>query len=136
MLIFYPGGVSSTRALAAACAAAVALSGCASLAKPTRGRGQVLDPRTAGANYVACMRGGHLNVTELGTNKLQVGTPTAGATIVFAPTADMAEGEQIEGKAQGAYVVGAVLVYPNHAPGSQLTVIENCLASGVKEPKA
>jgi hypothetical protein len=96
----------------------------------------VLDPRTAGANYLACLRAGHLDVTELGTNTLQVDTPPSGATIVFAPTADMAEGEQIVGKAQGAYVVGAALVYPNRAPGSQLTVIENCLASGVKEPKA
>jgi hypothetical protein len=134
--IFYPGGVSSTRALAAACAAALALSGCASLAKPSRGRGQVLDPRTAGSNYLGCLRANHLAVTEIGSNKLQVGTPPSGATIVFAPTADMAEGDQIQGKAQGAYVIGAALVYPNSAPGSQLTVIENCLAQGVKEPKA
>jgi hypothetical protein len=135
-LIFYPGGVSSTRALAAACAAAVVLAGCASLAKPSHGRGRVLDPRTAGPNYLGCLRANHLAVTEIGTDTLQVGTPPTGATIVFAPTADIAEGDQIEGRAQGAYVVGAALVYPNSAPGSQLTVIENCLAQGVKEPKA
>ncbi len=134
--IFYPGGVSCTRALAAACAAALMISGCASLAKPARGRGQVLDTRTAGPDYLACLRDNHLTVTEIGTNTLQVDTRPAGATIVFAPTADVAEGDQLEGKAQGAYVIGAALVYPNQAPGSQLTVIENCLGQGVKEPRA
>ena len=96
----------------------------------------MLDPRTAGPNYLGCLRADHLAVTEIGTNKLQVGTPPSGATILFEPTADIAEGEQIEDKAQDAYVIGAALVYPNHAPGSQLTVIENCLAPGVKEPRA
>ena len=96
----------------------------------------MLDPRTAGPDYLACLRSNHLNVTEVGTNELQVGAPRSGPTIVFEPTADMAEGVQIEGKAQGAYVIGAALVYPNNAPGSQLTVIENCLGQGVKEPRA
>jgi hypothetical protein len=96
----------------------------------------VLDPRTAGPDDLACLRANHLRVRELGTNELQVGTPPAGPTIVFAPTADMAEGDQIEGKAQGAYVIGAALVYPHQAPGSELTVVENCLGQGVKEPKA
>lgn len=96
----------------------------------------MLDPRTAGPDYLACLRGNHLQVTEVGANELQVGTLPSGPTIVFAPTADVAEGDQIEGKAQGAYVIGAALVYPNQAPGSELTVIENCLAAGVKEPKA
>jgi hypothetical protein len=82
------------------------------------------------------MRSSHLSVKEVGANKLQVGAPPSGATIVFAPSADMAEGEQIEGKAQGAYAIGAALVYPNHAPGSELTAIEDCLGAGVKEPKA
>jgi hypothetical protein len=112
------------------------LSGCASLVKPLHGRGRVLDPRTAGPNYLGCLHANHLPVTEIGSNKLQVGAPASGATIVFEPTAYMAEGDQIQGKAQGAYVIGAALVYPHGAPGSQLTVIENCLAQGVKEPKA
>ena len=96
----------------------------------------MLDPRTAGPDYLACLRGNHLNVTEIGSNKLQVGTLPSGPTIVFAPTADVAEGDQIAGRAQGAYVIGAALVYPHGAQGSELTVIENCLGQGVKEPKA
>lgn len=66
---------------------------------------------------------------------MQVGQLPSGPTIVFMPSADIAEGQQIEGKAQGAEVIGAALLYPNHASGAELTVIENCLGQGVKEPK-
>jgi hypothetical protein len=76
-----------------------------------------------------------LAVNEQGTDRLQIGHLPSGPTIVFAPTAGMAEGRQIEGKAQGAEVIGAALLYPNNAPGAELTVIENCLGQGVKEPK-
>lgn len=121
--------------MAAAGAAALVLSGCAGVAQPHGGRGRVLDPRTAGPNYLACLRANHLRVIERGRVELQVGQPPAGATIVFEPTAGIAEGQQIEGKAQGAEVIGAALLYPNHTPGSELTVIENCLGQGVQEPK-
>ena len=124
-----------TKATAAACAAAVALSGCASLAKPAGGRGAAVDPRTGPPNYLACLRANRLAVNERGTNRLQVGHLPSGPTIVFEPTAAIAEGRQIQGKAQGAEVIGAALLYPNYAPGAELTVIENCLGQGVKEPK-
>jgi hypothetical protein len=124
-----------TAATAAACAAAVVLSGCASLAKPAGGRGAAVDPRTGPPDYLACLRANRLAVSEQGTDRLQIGHLPSGPTIVFAPTAGIAEGRQIEGKAQGAEVIGAALLYPNHAPGAELTVIENCLGQGVKEPK-
>ena len=121
--------------MAAACASAVALSGCAGLAKPAGGRGAAVDPRTGPPNYLACLRANRIPVSELGPNKLQIGGLRSGPTIVFEPTAGIAEGRQIEGQAQGAEVIGAALLYPNHAPGAELTVIENCLGQGVKEPK-
>jgi hypothetical protein len=111
------------------------LSGCGGLAKPAGGRGAAVDPRTGPPDYLACLRANRLAVSELGLNKLQVGQLPSGPTIVFEPTAGIAEGQQIEGKAQGAEVIGAALLYPNHAPGAELTVIENCLGHGVKEPK-
>lgn len=117
------------------CAAAVVVSGCASLAKPAGGRGAAVDPRTGPPNYLACIRADRLPVSERGSNRLQVGQLPSGPTIVFMPSADIAEGQQIEGKAQGAEVIGAALLYPNHASGAELTVIENCLGQGVKEPK-
>jgi hypothetical protein len=125
----------AAKAVAAACAGAMALSGCGSLAKPAGGRGEAVDPRTGPPNYLACLRANRLLVSELGSNKLQIGQLPSGPTIVFEPTARIAEGQQIEGKAQGAEVIGAALLYPNHAPGSELTVIENCLGQGVSEPK-
>jgi hypothetical protein len=121
--------------VAAACVGALVLSGCASLSKPAGGRGAAVDPRTGPPNYLACLRANRLPVSELGHNKLQVGRLPSGPTIVFMPTAGIAEGQQIEGKAQAAEVIGAALLYPNHAPGAQLTVIENCLGHGVAEPK-
>lgn len=121
--------------MAAACAGAVALSGCAGLDKPTGGRGRAVDSRTGPPNYLACLRANRLPVSELSRDKLQVGRLPSGPTIVFDPTAGIAEGQQIEGRAQGAEVIGAALLYPNHAPGAELTVIENCLGQGVKEPK-
>ena len=144
--IFYSGGVSSsgwlstytkgtTKAMAAACAAAVVLCGCASLAKPQGGRGAAVNPSTGPPNYLACLRANRLPVSERGSNKLQVGALPSGPTIVFEPTAGIAEGQQIKGKAQGAEVIGAALLYPNHAQSAELTVIENCLGQGVKEPK-
>lgn len=121
--------------MAAASAAALALSGCAGLAKPPRGRGRVSDPRTSGPAYLGCLRANHLQVSERGHHGIQVGQPPTGPTIVFEPTAGIAEGEQIQGKAQGAEVIGAALLYPNHAPGAELTVVENCLGHGVQEPQ-
>jgi hypothetical protein len=121
--------------MAAACAAAVLLSGCASVAKPSGGRGSAVDSRTGPPNYLACLRANRLSASERGSNRLQVGRLPSGPTIVFEPTAGIAEGQQIEGKAQGAEVIGAALLYPNHAPGAELTVIENCLGQGVAEPK-
>ncbi|MGN6168553.1 MAG: hypothetical protein ACTHQQ_10340 [Solirubrobacteraceae bacterium] len=123
------------KAMAAACVAVVVLSGCASLARPARGRGAAVDPRTGSSNYLACLRANRLSVSELGSNRLQVGKLPSGPTIVFEPTAGIAEGRQIEGKVQGAEVIGAALLYPNHASGAELTLIENCLGQGVKEPK-
>ncbi|MBV9166725.1 MAG: hypothetical protein JO342_11290 [Solirubrobacterales bacterium] len=127
--------MSQVKAMAAAGVAALVLSGCAGLAKPPGGRGRALDPRTAGQNYFACLRANHLQVSQRGRVGLQVGQPPDGAMIVFEPTAGIAEGQQIEAKAQGAEVIGAALLYPNHTPGSELTLIENCLGQGVKEPK-
>jgi hypothetical protein len=121
--------------MAAACVSAVALSGCSGLGKPAAGRGRPVDPRTGPPNYLACLRANRLSVTEQGRDTLQVGRLPSGPTIVFDPTAGVAEGRQIEGKAQGAEVIGAALLYPNHAPGAELTVVENCLGHGVKEPK-
>jgi hypothetical protein len=124
--------------LVAVLGAVTLLSGCATTAKPPRGRGQVDSPLTNDPNRVACLRAAHLPVQEVGRATLQIGPLPAGATIRFQPTPGLAEGLQLQGvrSAQGAEVIGAALLYPHQAPDSQVTAIENCLAAGIKEPKS
>jgi fermentation-respiration switch protein FrsA (DUF1100 family) len=111
---------------------ALALSACSVTADKAGGRGSVADPRTQ-AGRLACLRAHHLPVSEVGTTGLQVGAPPAGATIRFTPTPGAAQADQIAGQTQGAEVIGSALLYPNGASDSELGVIENCIAHGVKE---
>ena len=63
---------------------------------------------------------------------MQVGRLGIGPQIEFLPTSGAAQYVAIQGQAQGAEVIGAALLYPNQASGSELHVIENCTALGVK----
>jgi hypothetical protein len=116
----------------AAALSALALSACSVTANKPGGRGSVADPRTQ-AGRLACLRTHHLPVSEVGATGLQVGPLPAGVTIRFAPTPGAAQADQIDGRAQGAEVIGSALLYPNGASDSELGVIENCIAQGVKE---
>jgi hypothetical protein len=120
--------------------ALLGLSACGSInVKPTGeagqrvSRGKVDDPRTTKVNHVECLRGANLAVTEIGANKLQIGTWPSGPTVLFTPTAGAAQADQIQGVrwAQGAEVIGSALLFPNQAPDSQLSAVESCIAQGV-----
>ena len=50
---------------------------------------------------------------------------------MFQPTPGAAQGEQIDGQAQGAEVIGTALLYPNQAPDELLSKVETCVAKGV-----
>jgi hypothetical protein len=116
---------------ALAAGAALALSACGQVAKPTQGRGKIDDPRTDNPNRVACLRQHHLPVQEVGDTGLQIGALPAGPSIQFEPSPGAAQAEQIDGAAQGAEVVGAALLYPRRASDAELTKIERCLGKGV-----
>ncbi len=62
---------------------------------------------------------------------IQVGSVPAGPTIIFYPTAGVAQGEQIQGKEGGAAVIGSLLVYPNRAGSKVLAKVRACAAIGV-----
>jgi hypothetical protein len=120
--------------------AVIVLTGCGSIAvEPVAGsgsskpvsRGRVDDPRTHQPNHLQCLTRAHLQVVEEARNKLQVGAPSSGPTIVFAPTPGIAQGEQIQAQQPGAEVIGSALLYPNRAPDTELKTIEDCLARGV-----
>jgi hypothetical protein len=116
--------------LLAAGLAAVAMTGCASLTHPSRGRGRVDDSRTASGRF-ACLRAHHLPAVMVGTTGIQVGDLPAGPTIQFAPTPGAATADQIQNVEQGAEVIGGALLYPNQASDGELKTIEDCLAHGV-----
>ncbi len=128
--------------LAACCgAAAISLSACGSIKNPnppagsippgaTRiGHARLDDPRT---KHVNCLRQHHIAASEFGRAGIQIGPPGIGPTVVFTPTPGAAQGQQIQGQAQAAEVIGAALVYPNKASDAQLKVIETCVGLQVK----
>ncbi len=116
---------------AAAIVTLVALAACGNSVQRPGGRGRVNDPRTQ-AGRLGCLLSHHLPVADTGATGLQIGPLPAGPTIRFMPSPGGAEESQIEGRAQGAEVIGSALLYPNGAPDSELKVIEGCMAQGVK----
>lgn len=116
----------------AAALSALALSACSVTANTPGGRGRVADPRTQ-SGRLACLRAHNLSVAEVGSTGLQIGPLPGGPTVRFTASPGAAEGDQIEGLAQGAEVIGSALVYPNQATDSELKVIEDCVAQGVSK---
>jgi hypothetical protein len=122
---------------------AVLLSACGISAKPQAGTAHI----SRSANYhglldepwtlqVKCLKRDHVKFRKYlaGPKKLptiQIRTLPSGPTIVFEPTPGIAQGIQIEGRAQGAEAIGAALLYPNQAANKLLTKVENCTAAGV-----
>jgi hypothetical protein len=134
-------GATWRRASLALLGCAVALAGCGSVrVQPTTSggstalasRGKVDSPLTDMHNHLGCIRGAHLPVQVLTPTKLQVGPAPAGPTIVFTATPGAAQDYQIEGKSQGAEVIGTALLYPNRGTDAELASIEACLDQGVQ----
>jgi hypothetical protein len=137
--------MSCAKVLVACGLAAVSLSACGTAKKPLAGtpgiatapglRGKLDDPATHNPNRLACLKGAGLPVTQVtfnGDPGLQIGTPPGGPSVTFLATPGAAQYAQISGSAQGAEVIGAALLYPNQGPDSELSLIENCLSSGVQ----
>ena len=116
---------------AAIAAVAMVLCGCSAVIKPPHGRGAAADPRTAGPNRFACLIADHLPAREVGQTAIQIGQLPAGPTVQFLPTQGAAQALQIDGKVQGAEVIGSAVVYPHQAGDVELTQIEDCVAAGV-----
>lgn len=124
----------------AAVVVAMTLSACGVGSKPEAGTPQAAahsnssysDPRS---KHVKCLRADHIPFHELTLegNKpsIQVGTRPSGPTVVFMATPGAAQNDQIQGRAQGAEVIGAALVYPNQAPNALMNKVEACMAEGV-----
>lgn len=123
---------------------ALSLSACGTTSKPEAGTPAAIakshigidNPRT---RHIDCLRqegipvrSEQLVIAGHSLPSFQVGTRPSGPTVSFEPTPGDAQGVQIQGQAQGAEVIGSALLYPNQAPDSLLTKVENCVAKGVK----
>jgi hypothetical protein len=130
----------SSAKIAAACAlAAVSLSGCGVASKPEAGSAQaatvahheLADPRT---RRVKCLKADHIPYTEKrlgGYPAIQIGSPPGGPVAEFTKTPGAAQNVQMEGKAQGAMVIGSALVFPNQASDAFMAKVDACLELGV-----
>jgi hypothetical protein len=135
-----PKFTSSARAIAISGLAAAALTGCGSSFKTVAGSSVpaasskplgngVVDQ--APVPHAKCIRAKGLPAVRVGLTTIQVGALPAGPTIIFAPDPNAAEAEQIEGKAPGAEVIGAAVMFVHGAPDSELAKLESCLDQGV-----
>lgn len=131
--------MSRAKVAAGAVLVAMSLSACGVASKPEAGSAQAAtkskssysDPRT---KHVKCLRAEDIRFHELtlhGYPSIQVATRPNGPTIEFAATPGAAQNDQIQGRAQGAEVIGAALVYPNLAPDALMSKVEACMAEGV-----
>jgi hypothetical protein len=128
------------RAVVALLGCAVTLAGCGAVrVQPSTpsgsatlaSRGRVDSPLTDVDNHLACIRAAHLPVRVLSPIELQIGAAPSGPTIVFTNSPGGAQSDQIEGKTQGAEVIGTADLYPNHGTDGELASLAACLQQGV-----
>jgi hypothetical protein len=133
----------SAKLAAAVGLAALSLAACGTTSKPEAGTAQAIAKSHKGLDdsrkkHIVCLQQEHITVrreqTEIAGQSLpgfQVDSAPYGPTVGFEPTAGIAQGLQIQGRAQGAEVIGSALLYPNLAPDSLLAKVEKCVALGV-----
>jgi hypothetical protein len=68
-----------------------------------------------------------IDAHPVGDQGIQVGPGDDGPRIDFFQSSLEAEGEQFEGRAEGAQQIGAALLYVREAPEEQLVALEECL---------
>ena len=137
----------SSAKIAAACAlVAVSLSGCGVASKPEAGSAQaataakhsLADPRT---KHIRCLTADHIPFTEetlhtatsgpSGYPSIQIGKAGSGPLAEFTKTPGAAQNVQMEGKSQGAMVIGSALLFPNQASDAFMDKVQKCMTLGV-----
>jgi hypothetical protein len=119
---------------------AVSLSACGNSAKPEAGTpGAITSNKKnvddARKKHITCLHDEHIPVRRItldGLPGMQIGVRPSGPTVAFMSTPGGAQFAQIEGRAQGAEVIGSALLYPNQAPDKLLSKVETCVAKGVQ----
>ncbi|MEX1142079.1 MAG: hypothetical protein WD993_10750 [Thermoleophilaceae bacterium] len=77
---------------------------------------------------LACIRDEKgIEAEPVGAKEIQIGAPGEDPRIEFFQSSLEAEGEQFEGRAEGAEQIGAAHLYVREAPESLLEDLEDCL---------
>lgn len=85
-------------------------------------------PEDKRGNALVCIRDEKgIDARPVGDKGIQIGPGDDGATIDFFQSSLEAEGEQFDGRAEGASQIGAALLYVREAPEDQLIALEECL---------
>lgn len=86
------------------------------------------DPEDKRGIALVCIRNEKgIDARPVGDKGIQVGPGNSGPKIDFFQSSLEAEGEQFEGRAEGASQIGAALLYVREAPEDQLIALEECL---------
>lgn len=120
---------------------ALIVAGCGSAAKPMAGTqhlsahpGFFGSAKSLRTPRIRCLEQHHLPVVLYRTPQqlpaIRVGSGPSAPTMVFEPTAGYAEGLKISGRAQGAELIGPVLLYPNGVSLKEAKTVEKCAATG------
>ena len=136
--------MSPAKVAVAAVATALSLSACGVASKPEAGSAQAAaasrhqlhtqDPRT---KHAQCLAQHHVpyRLETIGSNpgnpSIQVLHRPTGPLIEYLATPGAAQYAQIQGRAQGAEVIGSALVFPYLASNRLLNIVEKCTAKGV-----
>jgi hypothetical protein len=113
-------------AIAAACAAALAIAGCGGSDKEPAAEGAP-DPNDKRAVALACIRDEKgLDARLSGEKSIQVDGPR-GPRVEFMVSSGEAEGRQFQGEAQDAEQIGAALLFINDGSEEVLKKVETCL---------
>lgn len=112
--------------------AAVVLAGCGSAdpgpptgsAVPTPQRPVALD---AGGGFVGCLEGAKIPVKRTGPQEIQVGDPAQKMHVFVAQTSGQADLDQLQGRAEGAEVVGNLEFFTGNGTEGAIQAIEGCV---------
>lgn len=131
------------------CLAVVALAGCGADAAPdppragilggsqragTGARIRVRRPFDPVPSLLRCLRESKVRGARRRNEEVMVGPAAQGLRIRFLATGGVAETAQLEGRAEGAEVLGRALLYPGRAPERILKRVEDCAGdAGLRE---
>ena len=95
---------------------------------PAPGPATTLAPEDKRGIALACIRDEKgIEATEIGDKGIAIGPGGKASRIDFFQSSLEAEGEQFEGRAEGAEQIGAALFYVRELPEEALIEIEDCL---------